>query len=136
MTKPRAPFVSVIVPVFNDAVRLRTCLEALVEQTFPRHRFEIIVVDNGSDQPLDGLVAELPRARLTVEPRPGSYAARNRGIALSRGDILAFTDSDCLPAPAWLECGVRSLTEDENCGLVGGHIEVVFSNPDRPGAVE
>src|SRR6478672_8526953 len=64
------PFVSVIVPVFNDPVRLRTCLQALGRQSYPRDRFEVIVVDNGSAPPAGPVVDEHAPARCVVEPRP------------------------------------------------------------------
>ncbi|MGB3200489.1 MAG: glycosyltransferase family 2 protein [Nodosilinea sp.] len=133
-----APFVSVIIPVFNDGERLRLCLTALAEQTYERSRFEIIVVDNGSDhlELIQALVADYDNATLALEPTPGSYAARNRGLALAQGEAIAFTDADCIPAPDWLAVGVQLLTQTPNCGLVAGQIQLFFQNPDRPTLVE
>jgi glycosyltransferase involved in cell wall biosynthesis len=132
-----SPFVSVIVPVYNDAARLATCLRALGAQTYPASRYEVIVVDNGSDVPVAPVVASaLPRARVVTETRPGSYAARNRGLAEARGDLFAFTDSDCLPAADWLAEGTTALLSTPNCGLVGGRIAVVFAQPAAPTPVE
>lgn len=123
------PFASVIVPVYNDAERLARCLRALGRQTYPSDRYEVIVVDNGSDTPVAPVVAAtLPGARVVSESRPGSYAARNRGLALARGEVVALTDSDCLPAAEWLEEGIGAFRQTANCGLVGGRIEMVFGN--------
>lgn len=130
------PFVSVIVPVFNDPRRLRSCLEGLERQSYPRDRYEVIVVDNGSEQPLDMLVASFSQARLVHESQPGSYAARNKGISVARGEVLAFTDSDCIPRPTWIENGVAALTGMPNCGLVGGKIEVALRDQQHPSAIE
>src|ERR1041384_5139232 len=94
-------FVSVIVPVWNDAERLGHCLHALEKQTYPAESYEVIVVDNGSTDSVACLVAAYGRARLVSEQRPGSYAARNTGLNLARGQVIAFTDADCLPAPDW-----------------------------------
>ncbi|WP_228040758.1 glycosyltransferase family 2 protein [Nodosilinea sp. LEGE 07088] len=130
--------VSVIVPVFNDAERLKICLTALDRQTYPRACYEIMVVDNGSDD-VDmtrAVVALSPNARLAIEPRPGSYAARNRGLALTTGEVLAFTDADCVPAEDWLQRGVAQLQRLPDGGQVVGRIETFFPNPDRPTPVD
>ncbi len=130
------PFVSVIIPVYNDAERLALCLEALAAQTYPPDRFEVIVVDNGSPEMPEAAVSRFPNARLLVEPQPGSYAARNLGLAHARGDCLAFTDSDCIPAATWLERGVAALHAQSNTGLVGGRIELFPADPAHPTPAE
>ena len=69
---------SVIVPVYNDVVRLRKCLTALVNQDFGEDRYEIIVVDNGSDEDVEDCCAdEFPGVLFFREEKKGSYAARN-----------------------------------------------------------
>ncbi|WP_406672106.1 glycosyltransferase, partial [Natronospira sp.] len=87
--------VAVIVPVYDDARRLAGCLRALEEQTYPADRYQVLVVDNGSGEDIAGVCRAFPRVRCVSEPRPGSYAARNKGIACTEGEFLAFTDSDC-----------------------------------------
>lgn len=130
------PFVSVIIPVFNDGERLKICLEALENQTYPKDRYEVIVVNNGSDEDIESVVRPFEQAIATHENRPGSYAARNKGISLARGEVFAFTDADCIPAKEWIEKGVANLQRTPNCGLVAGKIELFFKNPERPTAVE
>lgn len=66
------PFVSVIIPVLNDSERLQTCLKALENQTYPKSMYEVIVVDNGSDENIEGLVSQYIQAKLSNESRPGS----------------------------------------------------------------
>jgi glycosyltransferase involved in cell wall biosynthesis len=131
-------FVSVIIPVFNDAERLKLCLAALAQQTYGRSHFEIIVVDNGSDnpEPIQAAVAPYDNVILAVEPDPGSYAARNRGLALAQGEVIAFTDADCIPTPDWIERGVAHLCQPPNCGQVVGRVDLFFANPQQPTAVE
>jgi glycosyltransferase involved in cell wall biosynthesis len=131
------PFVSVIVPVYNDAERLRTCLESLEVQTYPADAYEVIAVDNNSDEGIEGVVEGYPHAIPEFERKQGSYAARNRGLQCAQGDVFAFTDADCIPEQSWLEKGVRRLqAERDSTGIVGGEIEVTFRNTDAPGPSE
>ena len=60
MNEMSTPFVSVIIPVYNDPIRLETCLQALEEQTYPKSSYEVIVVDNGSDESIEPIVVEFP----------------------------------------------------------------------------
>lgn len=136
-TAPRKgppPLVSVIVPVWNDADRLEDCLRALDAQTYPS--LEVVVVDNGSAQPVGRVVARHPRALLVSEARPGSYAARNAGLARARGEVLAFTDADCLPATDWVEKGAARLARGGGRSVVAGRVELFPRAPLRPNAVE
>ena len=130
------PFVAVIIPAFNDAERLSACLHTLHHQTYPADRYEVIVVDNGSSDDVAGVCSAFSRVRCLSEPRPGSYAARNTGIAASDADVLAFTDSDCLPHPDWLETAVAQLATSPANGIVGGRVVVFPKNPLRWTAAE
>jgi len=130
------PFVSVIIPAFNDLERLGQCLDALSRQTWPASHFEIIVSDNGSDPPLAPSLAKWPGVQAVWEAEPGSYAARNAAIAVAKGKIYAFTDSDCIPEPDWIEQGVGALNSDDAPGFVGGRVEVFAEDPARPNIVE
>ena len=80
-------FVSVIIPVYNDAERLKKCLLALEKQTYPQAQYEVIVVDNASEENIKDVVSQFPQARLTFENSPGSYAARNQGISIAKGEL-------------------------------------------------
>lgn len=136
MEKVRRPFVSVIIPVYNDNQRLSLCLEALDRQTYHRDAYEIIVVDNNSEENVASVVEKFDRVKLVYEPRPGSYIARNRGLELAQGEVIAFTDSDCIPQSQWIEKGVERLLSMTNCGLVAGRIDLFFKNPNAPTPVE
>jgi glycosyltransferase involved in cell wall biosynthesis len=135
-SQDRLPFVSVIIPVYNDSERLKICLEAVDNQTYPKARFEIIVVDNGSETDVGPLVAQFDQAVIAYENRTGSYSARNKGLSIAKGEVMAFTDSDCIPAPDWIEKGVANLLRVPNIGLVGGKVECIFTDPRQPTAVE
>jgi len=93
--------VSVVVPAREEHDLLVRCLRALGEQQGVESRFEIIVVDDGSERPLKSIVEEHGARCITQEPL-GPAAARNTGAHAARGKILAFTDSDCAPAVDWL----------------------------------
>lgn len=136
MSKQSIPFVSVIIPVYNDPERLKICLRALEEQTYPKEAYEVIVVDNGSDESIEPIVAEFSQARASYESLRRPYAARNKGLVIARGEIIAFTDSDCIPAPNWIERGVAKLQSVPNCGIVGGKIEIFFQDLEHPAAAE
>jgi glycosyltransferase involved in cell wall biosynthesis len=116
----RLPFISVVVPVLNGAETVGACLTSLERQDYPASRREIIVVDNGSSDQ----TAEIVRAhevRYMVEPQRGTSRARNRGIEACEGEIVAFTDADCLPSTSWLR-ELVGVFGDSGIGAVAGEI--------------
>jgi glycosyltransferase involved in cell wall biosynthesis len=116
-----APIVSVIVPVRNRLPALRRCLTALAAQRFDFQRAEFIIVDNGSEDDVAGVCREFAWVKYLREPGFGSYAARNRGLTEARGAIIAFTDSDCMPEPTWLQAGVAAI-QREDCDILAGRV--------------
>ncbi len=130
------PFVSIIVPARERAEVLARCLDPLSRQSWPADRLEIIVVDNGAPEDLSTAISATPRGRLVAEPRPGSYAARNRGVREARGDVFAFTDADCIPAPGWVEHGVAALLAPAAPGFVAGRVDTFAHDPAHPTAAE
>ncbi len=118
------PAIAVIVPTRDRPQQLSECLTALAGQTYPRARFEVIVVDDGSVEPLDAVIAGFAdrlAVRVIRQPRQSAAAARNSGIAATRAAVLAFTDDDCRPAPDWLE-RLAERFEDGRSRLVGGGV--------------
>jgi glycosyltransferase involved in cell wall biosynthesis len=95
--------ISVIVPFHNCARFIEACVKALISQRYPRDSFEIFMVDNNSVDASAEIVRRYPEVRLLSETKPGAYAARNRAARDASGAIIAFTDSDCAPAPDWLQ---------------------------------
>ena len=82
---------------------------------------EVIVVDNGSSDASREVASRHPAVtRVVTESRPGSYAARNAGLAVAAGDLIAFTDADCIPASDWLRQGFAAVARDLD--LVAGHV--------------
>ena len=113
MTRP--PVVSVVIPTFNRCRSLERALDALRRQTLDPASFEVVVVDDASD---DG-TAEMLAARrdpyaLGIERHGvnrGPAAARNTGLRRVVAPVVAFTDSDCEPAPSWLTAGLDAIAE-------------------------
>jgi glycosyltransferase involved in cell wall biosynthesis len=113
------PFVSIVVPLYNEEQWIEECIRSLLAQDYPADRYEIFVVDNNSTDRSARLAARFDRVRLLHEPQQGDFAARNRGIRESRGEILAFTDADTAPRPDWLRSIVTHMRETGASLLVG-----------------
>lgn len=129
------PFVSVIIPTYHDWDKLQLCLDALDKQTYSQNKFEIIVVNNDPNDPCP--LTNLPtNCLLITETKSGSYAARNTGVQKAQGEIIAFTDADCIPTSHWLEKGVNLLLANPNCGLLAGKVELFFQDRDNPTPIE
>ncbi|WP_205854134.1 glycosyltransferase [Phenylobacterium kunshanense] len=121
------PFVSVIMPHYQDLRGLEIGLRALEAQTYPKDRFEIVIADNNSPIGIDAVRAVVgDRAKLVLVTDKGAGPARNGAVAASKGEILAFIDSDCVAEPQWLVEGVKAL---DRFDLVGGRVRVLVSDP-------
>ncbi len=126
------PFFSVVIPTHGRANQLTHCLEGLASLEYPRDRYEVIIVDDGSETPLDSAVVLFEeRLNLTLLRTPanvGPAAARNRGGAQSKGDFLAFTDSDCAPAADWLQRLAERFAATPECAIGGLIINALEEN--------
>jgi glycosyltransferase involved in cell wall biosynthesis len=113
------PRVSVIVPVRDRATLLAGALDGLARQTFDD--FEVVVIDDGSTDGSGDVArsfADRMRVNVVRTDGVGAVDARRSGIREARGDILAFTDSDCVPEEIWLEHGVNAI--DKGADVVQG----------------
>lgn len=115
------PIVSIVVPVRNAERTVRDCITSLLELKYPPSHREIIVVDNGSSDASRSIIRGLP-VTLAIEPRRGPSWARNAGIDASGGDIIAFTDADCIVTSEWLRELVTSFREDDGAFAVAGEV--------------
>ena len=113
------PFISVIVPFYNNRNEIGRCCASLRKQTYPKDRFELIFIDNNSTDNSASIVAGHPGIQVLWESGAGAYAARNLGIRKSKGEILAFTDADCVVAPDWLS-QIAEAMHSENVQIVMG----------------
>lgn len=108
------PFISVVIPSHNRKEELQRALQSLLSQSYPRELYEIIVVDD-SIPPLT-----VPPEIRYIHLLPTSHSkARNKGISLAQGEIIAFTDDDCIPQQHWLENIAAHFTDDAIDGVEG-----------------
>ncbi|MDA2931703.1 glycosyltransferase [Nitrospinae bacterium AH-259-F20] len=122
------PFVSVIVPVLNGERTIRDCLVSLLRMDYPPELREILVVDNGSTDGTAEIVKSFPVRYLQEERRGASYA-RNRGIEESKGEILAFTDADCIATTGWVRELVQGFKDDGIGGVDGETLAYLPATP-------
>lgn len=128
--------VSVVVPTYKRPDLLSRCLDALLAQTFDQAEFEILVTDDGASSDTRDMVELLawqtnrrPVVRyIQVHGTSGPAAARNAGWRAAFGDIIAFTDDDCIPDPAWLKAGVAAFQD----GVAGVSGKLVMPIPEEP----
>jgi len=114
----QGPDVSVVIPAYNASQTIGECLAALAEQTVPRARYEVIVVDDGSTDDTAVLATSFG-ARVLRQANMGPAAARNRGVDAARGEVILFTDADCAPAPHWIEQMLAPLADPGISGSKG-----------------
>jgi glycosyltransferase involved in cell wall biosynthesis len=118
--------VSVVVPTYRRAANLPRLIAALEAQTLARDRFEVVVVDNGSDDDTPAVLAALAASSplrlvpLRVEVNEGPARARNLGWRASSAPLVAFTDDDCVPRPDWLAQAVATAWATPHLGVLQG----------------
>jgi cellulose synthase/poly-beta-1,6-N-acetylglucosamine synthase-like glycosyltransferase len=116
------PSISVIIPVYNGEDMIASCLESILAVEYPKEQLEIIVVDNRSVDKTPDIVRQYPVQYIREDRIQSAYIARNAGISSSTGEILAFTDADCVASREWLKYAIPSF-EDAEVGCVAGGIQ-------------
>ncbi len=114
------PKVSIIVCSYNGAQTLESCLEALSHIDYPD--YEVVLVDDGSKDNTQEIAAKFPNIVNIKQVNMGLSYARNVGAAASTGEIIAYTDSDCMPEPDWLYYLVGTLLSGDYAGVGGPNI--------------
>jgi beta-1,4-mannosyltransferase len=114
------PNVSIIIPVFNAEKTLRLCLDSILELDYPNDKLEVIIIDNISNDNSKNIIQEYPFIYDSEENKT-SYAARNKGIKIATGRILAFTDADCIVDKNWIKIGINELYK-KDADIVGGAV--------------
>lgn len=124
------PMVSVIVPAYQSASLLRSCLAGIIASDLPREQFELIVVDDCSNDGTREVAQTMAEIVLTTDAGPrGPAAARNIGALAARGAVLVFIDSDVVIAPTTLSGFVRRFNERAGVHAVFGTYDDAPSDP-------
>jgi O-antigen biosynthesis protein len=117
---PRAPFVSVIVCSYNGGRTLATCLDSLGRLNYPD--YEIILVDDGSTDDTRDIAEQFPHVRYIYQENHGLSHARNTGAAAAKGEVFAYTDSDCMADVDWLYYLIGTLLSGDYAGVGGPNV--------------
>ena len=126
------PSVSLIIPTYDRPAALRTSLRAVANLEYPSGRWKVIVVDDGSPEPVDEVVSPFrDRHALTLarQSNQGPAAARNAGARCAEGTLLAFTDDDCCPSPSWLRRLVDAHQSNPGSMVGGRTLNALPENP-------
>jgi cellulose synthase/poly-beta-1,6-N-acetylglucosamine synthase-like glycosyltransferase len=113
------PSVSLVVPVLNREADIGECLDSLLRIDYPI--LEIIVIDDASTDRTQQIVSKYPVKMVVQKETGGAYAARNEGVDSAQGELVAFTDSDCVVDKDWLKHLAESYY-DQGVAGVGGHV--------------
>ena len=129
--------VSIVICTYNRPILLKSTLQSVVNLDFAPDQFEVIVIDNGRDNQSPDVFASInrhARCRMSYakEEKVGLSRARNKGIVLARGEIVAFLDDDELVPTNWLKELIRPYDSDERIACVGGKIIPVFPDNKYP----
>ncbi len=117
---PRATFVSVIVCSYNGGRTLAACLDSLGRLNYPD--YEVILVDDGSTDDTAYIAAQYPRVRYIHQSNHGLSHARNTGATAARGEVFAYTDSDCMVDADWLYYLIGTLVSGDYAGVGGPNV--------------
>ena len=118
--------VTVVVPVRNRELTIQPLLDSLQKLDYDTNKVEVIVVDGNSTDKTQEIVKKYP-VKLVVEKRKGLNLARNTGIKCAKGEIVAFTDSDCIVPPNWITKIVDNF-KDPQISCVGGSAKALDSD--------
>ncbi|EEF78430.1 glycosyltransferase family 2 protein [Methylophaga thiooxydans] len=124
--------ISVVVPVFNQWHLMADLINAYSRQLGAFSK-ELVIVDNGSDE--IPKLPENPDIIILECKKPGSYAARNKGLSVVSGELVVFTDADCLPESDWLLKLIKSYSDSEKKTLLAGNV-IIRGNSQQPSSAE
>jgi len=111
---------SVIIPVYNAMNTVEPCLRAVTQQSFDRKEYEIIVVDDGSTDMTPDIIRKFPVQYFRQENQ-GPATARNKGAQEAKGEIILFTDADCMPQNNWIEEMVKPFDDPKVMAVKGAY---------------
>ena len=116
----KKPILSIIIPTHNSDQTIERCIRSLTSQSFPREKFEIIVVDDGSKDQTSSLAKKAGADKVIITEPCFQGKARNIGVENANGNLLGFIDSDCEAKDGWVETIIKEL---ETLNAISGPIE-------------
>ena len=123
---PKPPFVSVIVCSYNGAKTLAGCLDSLGKLNYPE--YEILLVDDGSTDDTAYIAAQFPNVRYIHQTNHGLSHARNTGATAAKGEVVVYTDSDCMADVDWLYYLIGTLQSGAYAGVGGPNVSPPAQN--------
>ena len=111
--------ISVVIPSYNSEKTIEKCVKALLNQSYPKRMYEIIVVDDGSTDDTSNIASKFKRVKLIKQLHKGPAVARNLGVKNSKGKIILFTDADCIPDKKWIKNMVKPFEDKKIIGVSG-----------------
>jgi len=111
---------SVIVPAYNALNTIGSCLKALTKQSIEKEAYEVIVVDDGSTDRTSEIVRQF-QIKYFWQPNQGPATARNKGAQEAKGEIILFTDADCVPENNWIEEMVKPFNDPKVMAVKGAY---------------
>jgi len=111
---------SIIIPTHNSELTIKQCIESLTSQSFPREKFEIIVVDDGSTDQTTSIAKKVGADSIIITEPCFQGKARNIGVENAKANLIGFIDSDCEAKDGWVETVVKEL---ETLQAIGGSVQ-------------
>ncbi len=131
MTEAKQLSFSIIIPTYGRPRQLASSLQSLARLDYPRDRFEVVVVDDGSEPLPENLIRDFRDQFdlvLLTQSHQGPATARNAGAARAKGQFLAFTDDDCEPDSQWLNNLASTFTEKPDAAVGGRTLNALHDN--------
>jgi glycosyltransferase involved in cell wall biosynthesis len=128
----KAPFISIIIPTYERNQQLDSCIRSIMDLKYQKHHLEIIVVDDGGDEPVRPILSpyfEKLDLRLLIQKKLGPASARNLGASFANGEYYAFLDDDCAPDPHWLERLLVKASQSRGHAVGGRTVNSLPNNP-------
>lgn len=121
MDEKELPEISLVIPVYNANSTIALCLESIQKLSYPKNKLEVIVIDNGSSDGSDLIARKFDVRFFYEKSMKSSYQARNTGVKNAKGELIAFTDSDCIVSTDWLLNLIKDW-DDNSIGCFAGEI--------------